>query len=74
MSPAIVEPIEDSRNGRLLAQDASIDQWIEVLELLLHDIPQRSQLAQNAKAVRETFSEQRLRESFLGSLEGLSHG
>ena len=74
MSPAIVEPIEDSRNGRLLAQDASIDRWIEVLELLLYDIPQRSQLAQNAKAVRERFSEQRLRESFLGSLEGLSHG
>ena len=65
---------EDSRNGRLLAQDASIDQWIEVLELLLHDIPQRSQLAQNAKAVRESFSEQRLRESFLRSLEGVSHG
>ncbi|MEC8095622.1 MAG: glycosyltransferase [Cyanobacteriota bacterium] len=66
--------IEDSRNGRLLAQDASIDQWIEVLELLLHDIPQRSQLAQNAKAVRERFSEQRLRESCFGSHEGLSQG
>ena len=66
--------IQDSRNGRLLAQDASTDQWIDVLELLLHDIPQRSQLAQNAKAVRERFSEERLRESFLGALEGLRHG
>ena len=66
--------IQDSHNGRLLAQDASTDQWIDVLELLLQDAPKRSQLARNALAVRERFSEQRLRESFLCSIEGLSRG
>ena len=66
--------IQDSHNGRLLAQDASTDQWIEVLELLLQDDPQRFQLARQALAVRERFSEGRLRESLFGALEGLRHG
>ena len=66
--------IRDNRNGRLLAHDASTDQWIEVLEPLLRDASQRSRFGQQAEAVRERFGENRLRSSFLTALEGLHRG
>ena len=66
--------IRDNRNGRLLAHDASTDQWIEVLEPLLRDASQRSRFGQQAEAVRERFGENRLRSSFLPALEGLHRG
>ena len=66
--------IADGRNGRLLAQGASTNDWVCALDGLLRDPSQRRFLAAEACRVRQRFSEQRLRRDFLDALHRPSHG
>ena len=66
--------IDDGRNGRLLAEQASTTNWIQALEGLLSDPSQRRSLAREACQVRQRFSEARLRRDFLDALHRPSHG
>lgn len=66
--------IADGRNGRLLAHEASTNDWVCALDGLLRDPSQRRVLAAEACRVRQRFSEQRLRRDFLDALHRPSHG
>ena len=66
--------IDDGRNGRLLAEQASTADWVELLDGLLGDPSQRRFLAAEACRVRQRFSEERLRRDFLDALHRPSHG
>ena len=64
----------DGENGRLLPAGASQQRWVLEIDALLQDQPQRLRFAEKAVAVRERFSESRLRGEFLAALEGLTCG
>ena len=59
------ELIRDGSNGRLLPNDANPETWAEAVSMLLADPGQRQRLANQARAVRQRFSEERLRRCFM---------
>ena len=65
------ELIRDGMNGRLLPNDANPETWAEVVSVLLADADQRRRLADGALAVRQRFSEERLRRCFMRGVSQL---
>ena len=65
------ELIRDGLNGRLLPNDANPETWAEAVSTLLADPAQRQRLADQARAVRQRFSEERLRRCFMSGVSKL---
>ena len=65
------ELIRDGLNGRLLPNDANPETWAEAVSTLLADSAQRQRLADQARAVRQRFSEERLRRCFMSGVSQL---
>ena len=65
------ELIRDGSNGRLLPNDANPETWAEAVSMLLADPDQRQRLADQARAVRQRFSEERLRRCFMSGVTQL---
>jgi glycosyltransferase involved in cell wall biosynthesis len=66
--------ITDGINGVLLSPQASTEQWVSVLDLLLEDHQRRRVLGLAARDVRRRFDSERLRADFLQALSQIHHG
>lgn len=66
--------IRDGDNGLLLPSTAAPDAWVAAVRGLLVDPQTRDRLGQNARLVRENYSEVGLRRHFLHALEACADG
>jgi glycosyltransferase involved in cell wall biosynthesis len=63
--------ISNGLNGRLLPNDANPETWAEAVSMLLGDPDLRQRLADQARVVRQRFSEERLRRCFMSGVSQL---